>query len=101
MAWSANGLSDVYLYCKKAKLVLHFTSVTEDLKVGKERLAMMLRESADPIVRDFQKALKTGRKWIIIATESAKQSLQLDEVDSRNPTNNVSARARLRDGARR
>lgn len=56
------GLSGAALYCKKARQVLPFKSVSEKFKIGKARLAIMFRESANPNVRGFQSALKTGRK---------------------------------------
>lgn len=83
-------LTDVALYCKRTKLVLPFKSVVEEFKVGKARLAMMLRDSPDPKVRENQPALKTGRKWKVHdAIEKAESALKLKEVMGCTQTNRV------------
>ncbi|GFN84934.1 reverse transcriptase [Plakobranchus ocellatus] len=57
------GLSDVAMYCRKAKLKLLMKSNLEEYKCGKARLLTMLEESDDPVVKTVQPSLKTGRKW--------------------------------------
>ncbi|GFO40902.1 polyprotein [Plakobranchus ocellatus] len=57
------GLSDVAMYCRKAKLQLPMKSILEEYKCGKARLLTMLEESDDPVVKTVQPSLKTGRKW--------------------------------------
>ncbi|GFN82187.1 reverse transcriptase [Plakobranchus ocellatus] len=56
------GLSDVAMYCRKAKLKLPMKSILEEYKCGKARLLTMLEESDDPVVKTVQPSLKTGRK---------------------------------------
>lgn len=74
-------LSDVALYCKKAKIIFPFMSVTEEYKAGKARLAMMLRESVDVIVRKTLLNLTTERKWKARkAVDSTQEALKLKEV---------------------
>ena len=82
------GLTDVALYCKKSKLQLPFKSVVEEYKVGKTRLAMMLQESTDPVVREVQPTLKTGRKWKVNEeVAAAREMLELKEVTGYTQTN--------------
>ena len=58
-----------------------FKSISEEYKVGKTRLAMMLETSEDDVVKAVQPTLKTGRKWQVDKTVSdAKNSLKLKEV---------------------
>ena len=54
------GLSDVALYCRQAKLRLPLKSITEEYKVGKTRLQLMLQDSSDDVVRMIQPTLKKG-----------------------------------------
>ena len=56
------GLSDVALYCRQAKLRLPLKSITEEYKVGKTRLQLMLQDSSDDVVKMIQPTLKSGRK---------------------------------------
>ncbi|GFO40444.1 reverse transcriptase [Plakobranchus ocellatus] len=56
------GLSDVAMYCRKAKLKLPMKSILEEYKCGKAILLTMLEESDDPVVSTVQLSLKTGRK---------------------------------------
>lgn len=75
------SLTDVALYCKKAKLVLPFKSVAEEYKAGKARLAMMLQDSVDPTVQKSEPKLRTGRKWKAkSAVDNAQAALRLKEV---------------------
>ncbi|GFN90949.1 reverse transcriptase [Plakobranchus ocellatus] len=43
------GLSDVAMYCRKAKLKLPMKSILEEYKCVKARLLTMLEESDDPV----------------------------------------------------
>ncbi|GFO47836.1 reverse transcriptase [Plakobranchus ocellatus] len=52
------GLSDVAMYCRKAKLKLPMKSILEEYKCGKARLPTMLEESDDPVVKTVQPSLK-------------------------------------------
>ena len=75
------GLSDVALYCRQAKLRLPLKSITEEYKVGKTRLQLMLQDSSDDVVKMIQPNLKSGRKWKAYeAIEASKESLKLKEV---------------------
>ena len=56
------GLTDVTMYCRKAKLRLPLKSILEEYKCGKARLLSMLEDSEDPIVKTVQPTIKTGRK---------------------------------------
>jgi len=51
------------LYANSFAVSLPLTSLSEEYKVGKTRLSMMLRESCDPIIRDHAPDLNTGRRW--------------------------------------
>ncbi|GFO17263.1 reverse transcriptase [Plakobranchus ocellatus] len=53
------GLSDVAMYCRKAKLKLPMKSILEEYKCGKARFLTMLEESDDPVVKTVQPSLKT------------------------------------------
>ncbi|GFO32390.1 reverse transcriptase [Plakobranchus ocellatus] len=45
------GLSDVAMYCRKAKLKLPMKSILEEYKCGKAKLLTMFKESNDPVVK--------------------------------------------------
>ncbi|GFO17343.1 reverse transcriptase [Plakobranchus ocellatus] len=70
------GLSDMAMYCRKAKLKLTMKSIVEEYKCGKAILLTMLEESDNPEVKTAQPSLKTGRKWKVIeAVDEAKECL--------------------------
>ncbi|GFO09141.1 reverse transcriptase [Plakobranchus ocellatus] len=72
------GLSDVAMYCRKAKLKLPMKSILEEYKCGKARLLTMSEESGDRVVKTIQPSLKTGRKWKVTeAVDEAKECLKL------------------------
>ena len=74
-------LTDCALYCRQAKLKMPFKSILEEYKAGKARLLSMLEESDDPVVKEANVKLKTGRKWKVDkAVEDAKESLKLKEI---------------------
>ncbi|GFN99519.1 reverse transcriptase [Plakobranchus ocellatus] len=54
-------LSDVAMYCRKAKLNIPMKSILEEYKLGKARLLTMLEESDDPVVKTVQPSLKTKK----------------------------------------
>ncbi|GFN82623.1 reverse transcriptase [Plakobranchus ocellatus] len=56
-------VTDVAMYCRKAKLRLPLKSIVEEYKFGKARLMVMLEDSDEPAVRSIQPQLKGGRKW--------------------------------------
>lgn len=51
------------LYSSGSKLQLPITSVVEEFKTAKVRLAMMLQDSDDQAVRRANITVRTGRKW--------------------------------------
>ena len=72
------GLTEVTMYCRKAKLKLPLKSIVEGYKCGQARLLSMLEDSADPVVKTVQPNIKTGRKWKVVgATDQAKESLKI------------------------
>ncbi|GFN74544.1 reverse transcriptase [Plakobranchus ocellatus] len=81
------GLSDVAMYCRKAKLKLPMKSILEEYKCVKARLLTMLEESDDPVVKTVQPSLKTGRKWKVTeAVDEAKECLKMKEVIGQTQT---------------
>ncbi|GFO24573.1 reverse transcriptase [Plakobranchus ocellatus] len=75
------GLSDVAMYCLKAKLKLPMKSILEEYKCSKARLLTMLEESDDPVVKTVQPSLRIGRKWKVIeAVDEVKECLKMKEV---------------------
>ncbi|GFR85040.1 reverse transcriptase [Elysia marginata] len=81
------GLSDVAMYCRKAKLKLLMKSILEEYKCGKVRLVTMLEESDDPVVKTVQPSIKTGRNWKVAeAIDEAKECLRLKEVIGQTQT---------------
>ena len=75
------GLTDVAMYCRKAKLRLPLISILEEYKCDKARLLSMLEDSEDPVVKTVQPTIKTGRKWKVVeAVDEAKECLKIKEV---------------------
>ena len=69
------------LYANTFKLALPFKSLVEEYKVAKTRLATMLLESKDPVIRDCAPDLNTGRKWDVMAeVRAAVAKVELKEV---------------------
>ena len=44
------GLTNVAMYCRKAKLKLPLKSIVEEYKYGKARLLPMLKDFEDPVI---------------------------------------------------
>ncbi|GFO11674.1 reverse transcriptase [Plakobranchus ocellatus] len=81
------GLSDVAMFCRKAKLKLPMKSILEECKCGKVRLLTMLEESDDPVVKTAQPSLKTGTKRKVTeAVDEAKECLKMKEVVDQTQT---------------
>ena len=73
--------STVGLYTTTGMLQLPFSSITEEFKVGKARLHLMLRDSPDDVIRQVQPEVRTGTKWSAAkALQEAEASLQIKEV---------------------
>jgi hypothetical protein len=82
------GLSTVALYSRSTKLRLPLKAITEEYKVGKARLQMMLKYSNDQSLKEVDPELKTGRKWKASkAVEAAEESAKLKEVMGAVQTN--------------
>ncbi|GFO12063.1 reverse transcriptase [Plakobranchus ocellatus] len=77
------GLSDVAMYCRKAKLKFPMKSILEEYKCGKAILLAILEESDDPVVKTIQPSLKTGREWKVI---EAKECLKMKEIIGQTQT---------------
>jgi hypothetical protein len=69
------SMTNIAIHSSRTKLVLPVKSLVEEYKVSKARSFMTLRDSKDPVVRDTQPDVKSGRKW---TAEKA-----VDEVESR------------------
>ena len=69
------------LYSSSTKLKLPTLSLVEEYKSGKARLFQMLRDSRDPLVKNAQPSVITGRKWKAkIAVENAESALRMKEI---------------------
>ncbi|KAK3800257.1 hypothetical protein RRG08_018867 [Elysia crispata] len=76
-----SGLTDVAMYCRKAKLRVPLKSILEEYKCGNARLLSMLEDSEDPVVKIVQPTIKTGRKLKVVeAVDEAKECLKIKEV---------------------
>ena len=73
--------STVGLYTTTGMLQLPFSSITEEFKVGKARLHLMIWDSPDDVIRQVQPEVRTGTKWSAAkAVQEAEASLQIKEV---------------------
>ena len=76
-----NSLTNVALYSSSTKLKLPTLSLVEEYKLGKARLFQMLRDARDPLVKNAQPAMITGRKWKAKkAVENAESALRMKEI---------------------
>jgi len=76
------------LYSRSAKLRLPFKALTEEYKVGKVRLQMMLQDSKDTTIRNAEPCLRTGRKWKACeATKNAQEAAKLNDIVGLTQTN--------------
>ena len=76
-----NSLTNVALYSSSTKLKLPTLSLVEEYKLGKARLFQMLRDSRDPLVKNAQPSVITGRKWKAkIAVENAESAPRMKEI---------------------
>ena len=55
--------SKVGLYTNSRNLQLPISSLVEEFKIGKVRLHMMMKDSADEIIRKAYPEIKSGTKW--------------------------------------
>ena len=76
-----SGLTDVAMYCRKAKLRLPLKFILEEYKCDKARLLSMLEDSEDPVVKTVQLTIKTGSIWKVVeAVDEVKKCLKIKEV---------------------
>ena len=76
-----NPLTNVALYSSSTKLKLPTLSLVEEYKLGKAQLFQMLRDSRDPLAKNAQPSVTTGRKWKAeIAIENAESALRMKEI---------------------
>ena len=69
----------IHSRCTKLKLPVH--SLVEEFKVAKARSFMTLRDSEDPVIKNTQPDVKTGRKWSAdVAVEEAESRLKHKEM---------------------
>ena len=76
-----NSLTNVAIHSSRTKLTLPVRSVVEEYKVAKARSFMTLRDSKDPVVKNIQPDVKSGRKWTAsAAVEEAESRLKHKEM---------------------
>ena len=69
------------LYSSSTKLKLPTLSLVEEYELEKTRLFQMLRDSRDPLVKNAQSSLITGRKWKAkLAIKNAESVLKMKEI---------------------
>ena len=57
------SFSKVSLYTNSGNLQLPISSLVKELKIGKVRLHVMMKDSADQIIRKAYPEIKSGTKW--------------------------------------
>ena len=73
--------SKVGLYTNSGNLQLPISSLVEEFKIGKVRLHMMMKDSADEIIRKAYPEIKSGTKWSAIKTaQEAECSLRIKDI---------------------
>ena len=75
------SLTNVAQYSPSTKVKLPTLLLVEEYKLGKARLCQMMRDSRDPLVKNAQPSVITGRKWKAkISVENAESALRLKEI---------------------
>jgi hypothetical protein len=75
------SFTGVGLYSKSTKLQIPISSVVEEFKVGKARLLLTLRDSADEKISGAGIEVRTGRKWSVTrAVDQAESSLRHRDI---------------------
>ena len=78
----------VDLYTNSGNLQLPISSLIEEFKIGKVRLHMMMKDSADEIIRKAYLEIKSGTKWSVIKTaQEAECSLWIKDIIGVTQTN--------------
>ena len=79
--------SKVSLYTNSGNLQLPMSSLVE-FKIGKVRLHMMMKDSADKVIRKAYPEIKSGTKWSVVkAGQEAGCSLQIKDIIDVTQTN--------------
>ena len=69
-------------------LQLPISSLVEEFKIGKVRLHMMMKDSADEIIRKAYPEIKSGTKWSAVKTaQEAECSLRIKDIIGVTQTN--------------
>ena len=80
--------SKVGLYTNSGNLQLPISSLVEEFKIGKVRLHMMMKDSADEIIRKAYPEIKSGTKWSAVKTaQEAECSLRIKDIIGVTQTN--------------
>ena len=76
------------LYTNSGNLKLPISSLVEEFKIGKVRLHMMMKDSADEIIQKAYPEIKSGTKWSAVKTaEEAECSLRIKDIIGVTQTN--------------
>ena len=77
----SNSLTNVSLCSSSTKLKLPTLSHVEEYKLRKAWLVQMLNDSRDPLMKNAQPSVITGRKWKAkIAIENVDSALRMQEI---------------------
>ena len=80
--------SKVGLYTNSGNLQLPISSLGEEFKIGKVRLHMMMKDSADEILWKAYPEIKSGMKWSAVnAAQEAECSLRIKDIIGVTQTN--------------
>ena len=80
--------SKVSLYTNSGNLQLRISSLVEEFKIGKVRFHMMIKDSADNIIRKAYPEIKSGTKWSAVnAAQEAECSLWIKDIIGVTQTN--------------
>ena len=80
--------SKVGLYTYSGDLQLPISSLVEEFKIGKVRLHMMMKDSADKIIRKAYPGIKSVTKWSAVKTaQEAECSLRIKDIIGVTQTN--------------
>ena len=73
--------SKVGLYTNSGNQQLPISSLVEEFKIGKVRLHMMMKDSADEIIRKAYLEIKSGTKWLAVkAAQEVECSLWIKDI---------------------
>ena len=80
--------SKVGLYTNSGNLQLPISSLVEEFKIGKVRLHMMMKDSADKIIRKAYPEIKSCTKWSAVKTaQEVECSLRIKDIIGVTQTN--------------